>query len=94
MRRDRLSFLCGRGKFREGNDECCFHQHSSIMVQKKALVLEANFMQQNLVDICYLGPMCGNVKLAYDSWEVNKHHGIMATALHVGRMWVKPRCIL
>jgi hypothetical protein len=37
------------------------------MVQKKALVLEANFMQQNLVDIRYLGPMFGNVKLAYDS---------------------------
>ncbi len=60
MRRDRLSFLCERGKFRDGNDECCFHQHS-IMVQKKALVFEANFMQQNLVDIRYLGPMFGNV---------------------------------
>ncbi len=61
MRRDRLSFLCERGKFRDGNDECCFHQHSSIMVQKKALVFEANFMQQSLVDIRYLGPMFGNV---------------------------------
>jgi len=61
VRRDRLSFVYERGKFHEGNDECCFHQHSSIMVQKKALVFYANFMQQNLVDICYLGPMFGNV---------------------------------
>jgi len=33
----------------------------ALWCRKKALVFEANFMQQNLVDIRYLGPMFGNV---------------------------------